>query len=146
MVVARQRPGEEPPPSSGERPPAPPTPLDPDRPTRADALRRIAAEVSGRQDLSSLFRDVIDESFTLFGVDQAGLWTFDDERSPPLRLVAERGLSADIISIIETLPRNAPTAEREALTRQIVRVIDGDLESTVPEVRAIDRQAGVRTV
>ena len=62
MVVARQPPGEEPPPSSGKRSPAPPTPLDPDRPTRADALRRIAAEVSGRQDLGSLFRDVIDES------------------------------------------------------------------------------------
>ena len=45
MVVARQRPGEEQPPSSGKRPPAPPTPIDPDRPTRADALRRIAAEV-----------------------------------------------------------------------------------------------------
>ena len=62
MVVARQPPGEEPPPSSGKRSPAPPTPLDPDRPTRADALRRIAAEVSGRPDLGSLFRDVIDES------------------------------------------------------------------------------------
>ena len=49
-----------------------------DLPTRADALRRIAAEVSGRHDLDGLFRDVIDEAFTLFGVDQAGLWTYDD--------------------------------------------------------------------
>ncbi len=62
-------------------------------PTRADALRRFAAEVSGRQDLAGLFDDVIDESFTLFGVDAAGLWTYDG--SPmPLRLAAQRGLGA----------------------------------------------------
>jgi len=43
----------------------------PEHPTRADALRRFAAEVSGRQDLAGLFEDVIDASFTLFGVDAA---------------------------------------------------------------------------
>ena len=114
MVVARQRSGEEPPPSSGKRPPAPPTPIDPDRPTRADALRRIAAEVSGRQDLGGLFRDVIDESFALFGVDQAGLWTYDDSPTP-LTLVAQRGLSEEIIAIVDTLPRDAQTAGMDAL-------------------------------
>jgi len=62
-----------------------------DLPTRTAALRRIAAEVSGRQDLDGLFRDVIDEAFTLFGVDQAGLWIYEDGPSP-LRLVAQRPL------------------------------------------------------
>ena len=145
MVVARQRPGEEPPPSSGKRPPAPPTPIDPDRPTRADALRRIAAEVSGRQDLGGLFRDVIDESFALFGVDQAGLWTYDDSPTP-LTLVAQRGLSEEIIAIVDTLPRDAQTAGMGALRERIVRVIDGDLSPTPPRLRTIYRRAGVRTI
>ena len=44
---------------------------------RADALRRIAAKVSGRRDLEGLFDDIIDEAFGLFGVDRAGLWLYD---------------------------------------------------------------------
>ena len=76
--------------SAGEEPPLAPGTHEP---TRADALRRIAAEVSGRHDLDGLFRDVIDEAFTLFGVDQAGLWLFEDGPTP-LHLVAQRGLSA----------------------------------------------------
>ena len=67
MVLAQERAGDE-----------PPRAQDASAPTRADALRRIAAEVSGRYDLDGLFRDVIDESFALFGVDQAGLWIYDD--------------------------------------------------------------------
>ena len=63
-----------------------------DRSSRADALRRFAAEVSGRHDLEALFRDVIDESFTLFGVDEAGLWMYDGSPTP-LKLAAQRGLS-----------------------------------------------------
>ena len=99
MVSARRR-----------RPASPqsPNPLT-DRPARADALRRFAAEVSGRQDLDGLFRDVIDESFTLFGVDEAGLWTYDGSATP-LKLAAQRGLSREVLEIIATLPRDAPTA------------------------------------
>ncbi len=66
MVPAGQRPDDEARTTPAASPP-------PDAPPRADALRRIAAEVSGRHDLDGLFRDVIDEAFALFGVDQAGL-------------------------------------------------------------------------
>ena len=110
MVAARQRPDKDP----------AVTPIA-DLPTRATALRRIAAEVSGRQDLDGLFRDVIDEAFTLFGVDQAGLWTYDDGPTP-LRLVAQRGLSPDILEIVATLPRDARTAGMDALRAREVRV------------------------
>ena len=85
MVPAGQRPDDEARTTPAASPP-------PDAPTRADALRRIAAEVSGRQDLAGLFEDVLDESFALFGVDRAGLWLYDD-RPPPLSLAAQRGLS-----------------------------------------------------
>jgi GAF domain-containing protein len=92
-------------PTAGEEPPPAP---GGDRPTRADALRRIAAEVSGRHDLDGLFRDVIDEAFTLFGVDRAGLWMYDDTPTP-LRVVAQRGLSlrARARAVRDATPRGA---------------------------------------
>ncbi|MEP6638444.1 MAG: diguanylate cyclase, partial [Chloroflexota bacterium] len=114
-------------------------------PTRADSLRRIAAEVSGRQDLDRLFRDVIDEAFTLFGVDQAGLWTYDDSPTP-LRLVAQRGLSGEILELVGTLSRDANTAGMLALQEREVRVLSGDLATTLPRLRTIYRRAGVRTI
>lgn len=134
MVVAHQRPSKE----RGLGPGA-------DLPTRADALRRIAAEVSGRHDLDGLFRDVIDEAFALFGVDQAGLWMYDGSPTP-LRLVAERGLSSEILEIIATLPRDARTPGLDALRERDVHVLSGDLRATLPKLRSIYRGAGIRTV
>ena len=116
-----------------------------DRSTRADALRRFAAEVSGRQDLDGLFRDVIDESFTLFGCDEAGLWTYDDSPTP-LTLAAQRGLTREVLEIIATLPRDAPTAGMEAMRAREVRIMRGDLGQTIPAVQQIYRRAGIRTI
>jgi diguanylate cyclase (GGDEF)-like protein len=134
MVVAHQRPGDEPPLATGS-----------DLPTRADALRRIAAEVSGRHDIDGLFQSVIDEAFALFGVDQAGLWQYDDSPTP-LKLVAERGLAPEVLEIVATLARDARTPGLEALREREVRVLDGDLRAAPPMLRAIYRQAGIRTV
>ena len=125
--------------------PNPPPEPAPDPSSRADALRRFAAEVSGRQDLDGLFRDVINESFTLFGVDEAGLWAYDGSATP-LKLAAQRGLSHDVLEIIATLPRDAPTAGMEAMRERTVRVMRGDLSQTMPEVQAIYRNAGIRTI
>ena len=116
-----------------------------DAPSRADALRRFAAEVSGRQDLDGLFRDVIDESFTLFGVDEAGLWTYDGSPTP-LHLAAQRGLSPEVLEIIGTLPRDAPTLGMDAMRADEVRIMRGDLQQTLPAIRRIYRRAGIRTI
>jgi diguanylate cyclase (GGDEF)-like protein len=116
-----------------------------DRSTRDDALRRFAAEVSGRQDLDGLFRDVIDESFTLFGVDEAGLWMYDGSPTP-LHLAAQRGLSLEVLEIIATLPRDARTAGMDAMRALEVRVMRGDFSRTLPEVQVIYERAGIRTI
>jgi hypothetical protein len=116
-----------------------------DRSSRNDALRRFAAEVSGRQDLDGLFRDVIDESFTLFGVDEAGLWMYDGSPTP-LTLAAQRGLSREVLEIIATLPRDAPTAGMRAMRAQEVRIMRGDLGQTLPAVQEIYWNAGIRTI
>jgi len=134
MVVEHQRPGEE-----------PHSNADAAQPTRADALRRIAAEVSGRQDLSGLFSDVIDEAFALFGVDQAGLWTYDAS-AMPLQIVAQRGLSAEILELVDKLPRDARTLGMDAMRDREVRVMGGDLGPTLPALREIYLRAGIRTI
>ena len=132
--------------SAHERPAidAKPSP-SPNDPTRADALRRFAAEVSGRQDLAGLFGDVIDESFTLFGVDAAGLWTYDGSPTP-LHLAGQRGLAREVLEIVATLPRDAPTAGMEAMREREVRVMGGDLEGALPDVRERYLAAGIRTI
>jgi diguanylate cyclase (GGDEF)-like protein len=114
--------------------------------TTADALSRIAAKVSGRRDVNGLFDDVIDEAFGLFGVDRAGLWLYDESAKHPLTLAAHRGLSAEIIDAIGTLPPDAPTTGMDALRRRRVRVLDRAMRTTTPRLRAVYRSIGVRSV
>ena len=133
--------------SRAARPPdRPHRDLDRVAPTRADALRRIAAEVSGQHDLAGIFDDVIDEAFGLFGVDRAGLWLYDPSARSPLRLGAHRGLSAEIISAIEAIPHDASTAGMAALRERRVHVLDRAMRRTSPELRHVYRSIGVRSV
>ena len=101
--------------------------------------------VSGQRDLAHLFADVIDESFSLFHVDQAGLWTYRDAEQP-LTIAAHRGLSSEILALVATLTRDATTAGMTAIREQRVQVMDGDLSSTLPELRDIYQRAGIRTI
>ena len=117
-----------------------------DAPTRAEALGRIAAKVSGRRDLRGLFDDIIDETFALFGVDRAGLWRYDAAAAQPLSLAAQRGLSPDIIEAITGLPADAPTAGMDALRTRRVRVLDRAMRSTTPQLRAVYQAIGVQSI
>ena len=63
--------------------------------------------------MAGLFEDIIDESFALFGADRAGLWLFEPDASPQLRLAAERGLSSGITDAIADLTIDSPTAGME---------------------------------
>ncbi len=122
---------------------AEPTVGSPD--SRSDALRRIAAEVSGREDVGRLFETVIDSAFTLFGVEWAGLWTHDDGPKA-LHLAAQRGLSPEMLGAIADLPRGSSTAGMTAIRERRVTVLDGDLVGTIPALRTIYQKAGIRTV
>ena len=115
-------------------------------PTRAEALGRIAAKVSGRHDLAGLFDDIIDEAFVLFGVDRAGLWLYDGSRPRPLAIAAQRGLSDEIVDTISDLPHDAPTAGMDALRTGRVRVLDRAMRATTPSLRRVYRTIGVRTI
>ena len=112
---------------------------------RNTALLRIAAVVSGQHDLERLFEDVIDESFSLFSVDQAGLWSYRDQPQP-LTIAAHRGLSSEILALVATLTREASTAGMTAIREQRVQVMDDDLSSTLPALRDIYQRAGIKTI
>ena len=115
-------------------------------PTRADALGRIAAKVSGRRALTGLFDDIIDEAFALFGVDRAGLWTYDATAERPLSLAAQRGLPQIIIDTIVSLRGDVRTAGMDALRTRRVRVLDRQMRSTTASLREVYRSIGVGSV
>ncbi len=112
---------------------------------RAAALRRIAAEVSNRQDLGHLFEEVIDAAFDLFGVDRAGLWTWIDGPTP-LHLAAQRGLSQEMLDVVASLPREANTVGMTSLRDRSVGVLTGSLRGTDPALRRMYRADGLRTM
>jgi len=116
-----------------------------DQAAQGDALRRFAAQISGRLDLDRLFHDVIDESLALFRVDQAALWLYDGSATP-LTIAAQRGLSPEIIAQVAILPRESRTAGMEAIRNGRVYVIDGDLSATTPVLREIYLRTGIRTI
>ena len=112
---------------------------------RPDVLRRIAADISSRVDLDRLFRDVIDDSFALFGTDEAGLWLYDGTEFP-LALAAQRGLSRRILDGVAALPREADTLGMRAIREARVHVLGEALDGTSPELREAYRDAAVRTI
>jgi diguanylate cyclase (GGDEF)-like protein/excisionase family DNA binding protein len=88
-----------------------------------DALRRIAAEVSGPLDLPTLFDDVIADSMTLFAVSRVGLWLYDETRPFPLTLAAHHDVPEEVMDWVELLQADAKTAGLEAIRSQSVVVL-----------------------
>jgi diguanylate cyclase (GGDEF)-like protein/excisionase family DNA binding protein len=117
----------------------------PDRAARADALRRIAAEVSGAPDLPTLFEDVLDDSVGLFGVDRAGLWLYDGT-SHPFKLATQRGLPAAIVDAVAALRNTDDAAGIRALKGRSVVVHDARSSSTAPLLQRAYEAAGIASV
>jgi diguanylate cyclase (GGDEF)-like protein len=104
----------------------------------SDALRRIAAEVSGPFDLPTLFDEVIEDSVALFSVRRVGLWLYDASRQHPLSLAARRDLSDEVVEWVSALTTGAPAAGLAAIrTRSVVVLRDALAETTTPTLRGI---------
>ena len=113
---------------------------------RGDALRRIAAEVSGRTDLDTILADVIEASTALFSADRAALWLFDRDLPQPFRLAAHRGLSP---GLREATTRTSLTDD-DALLRcvrdhQIEVMADPAKDGSSPAIRTAYLRDGIRT-
>ena len=131
------------PPRVRPKPPrAPSTPGDPGAaPTRADALRRIAAEVSGRQDLAAASSTTSStRPFALFGVDRAGLWLYDRRAHAADASRAQRGLSPRSLDAIGHLPRPTPRRPGWMPSATVASASStGRCATTTPTLRAVYR-------
>ncbi|HEY2917041.1 MAG TPA: GAF domain-containing protein [Candidatus Limnocylindrales bacterium] len=68
---------------------------------RAEALRRVAADIGSRLDLEQILAGVVAHAMVLFGGDRAAVYMFEGEGRR--RIVASRGLSAAYQSAVEHL-------------------------------------------
>jgi diguanylate cyclase (GGDEF)-like protein len=122
----------------------------PDRPravsrTGADALRRLASELSGSDALQPVLEEVLDNSERLFRSDRAGLWLWHPAREHPLELVARRDFPDAIERLVNTAKRDSNFAGLSAIRRREVLVYAPE-DPVVPErMRAEWLAAGIRT-
>ncbi len=75
------------------------------------ALRRIAAEISGSNDLQTLFDEVVTDAIGLFAADRIGLWRFDPAAPHPFESAAHRDVPAEIVDWVKTIQLD----DREAI-------------------------------
>ncbi len=115
--------------------------------TRDVALRRIAAAVSGRTDLATLFDDVIAFTIALFSVERAALWLIEDGAQHPFRLAAHRGLSPGLREAVGDLTLDSPAIGVQVTRDRELRVLQGARhQATTPELRAAYADDGIETV
>jgi excisionase family DNA binding protein len=111
------------------------------------ALRRLAADLSGTQDVARLFNDVLDDSIRLFQVDRVGLWLWEPGREHPLELAASRNVPESIVRYISGLPAGAETAGVRAILSGTLLVFRDARDAVVsPELREAYAQNGISTV
>ncbi|HJW22289.1 MAG TPA: EAL domain-containing protein [Candidatus Limnocylindrales bacterium] len=83
--------------------------------TVADALRRLAADLSRAEGVGEILDEVLDNSVELFGADRVAVWFYDQRRETPLDLGARYQLPDEIADKIATLTVHHETAGMRAL-------------------------------
>ena len=112
----------------------------------ADALRRLASEVSGQIDLETLFGDAIADAIDLFSLTRIGLWLYHAERRHPLSLAAQHGVSDEVLAWVATLTPDAPAAGLRAIrTRDVVTLADTLIDTPTDDVRDLYARNGIRS-
>lgn len=115
--------------------------------TRDVALSRIAAAVSGRTDLATLFDDVIAYTTALFSVERAALWLIEDGAQHPFRLAAHRGLSPGLREAVGNLTMDSGAIGVQVTRDRQLRVLQGaGRQATTPEMRGAYARDGIETV
>jgi len=113
----------------------------------AEALRRLASEVSGQIDLETLFADVAADAMDLFGLARIGLWLYHADRHHPLSLAAQHGLSEEVLGWVSTLGADAHSAGLTAIrTRDVVTLEDTLTDTPTDDVRDLYARNGIRSV
>ena len=114
--------------------------------TGADALRRLASELSGNEALQPVLEEVLDNSERLFHSDRAGLWLVHATREHPLELVAKRDFPASIERRVSVATGDSNLAGFEALRRQSVLVFQSDDPALTADMRALYAANGIASL
>ena len=117
------------------------------RPTGADALRRLASELSGADALQPVLEEVLDNSEGLFHADRSGLWLWHPDKEHPLELVASREFPKAIEQRVTAATQDSELAGFEALRREGVIVYrDADDPAITAEMRKLYAASGIKSV
>ena len=112
--------------------------------TRAQALRRIASEISGKLDLQTVFESVLDDAAALFRNELSGLWLTQSGPNP-LTLAAHRGLSEQMRDTVAQLTLTSGTQGLRALRERRIRVISPD-QATNRTIQQAYIADGIKTI
>ncbi|MES1239529.1 MAG: GAF domain-containing protein, partial [Chloroflexota bacterium] len=114
--------------------------------TGADALRRLASELSGSDALQPVLEEVLDNSERLFHSDRAGLWLWHDAKEHPLELVARRDFPDAIEARVRSATRDSKLAGFEAVRTGRVLVFRADDPKLTPEMRDLYAENGIASL
>ena len=113
----------------------------------AEALGRLAAEVSGQIDLETLFADVVADAMNLFSLARMGLWLYHAPRRFPFSLAAQHGLTDEVLDWVSGLRADAGSAGLQAIqTGRVVTLTDTLTDTPTEEVRDLYARNGIRSV
>ncbi len=113
----------------------------------AEALRRLASEVSGQLDLETLFEDVVADAMNLFGLARIGLWLYRADRHHPFSLAAQHGLSGEVLDWVTSLGVDAVAAGLTAIrSHEVVTLSDTLVDTPTDHARDLYARNGIRSV
>ncbi|HET7180652.1 MAG TPA: EAL domain-containing protein [Candidatus Limnocylindrales bacterium] len=114
--------------------------------TGADALRRLASELSGSDALQPVLEEVLDNSERLFHSDRAGLWLWHDLAEHPLELVARRDFPDEIERRVAAATRDSNLAGFESVRTRRVLVFNADDPTLTADMRALYAANGIASL
>ena len=113
----------------------------------AEALGRLAAEVSGQLDLETLFADVVADAMNLFSLARMGLWQYHANHRYPFSLAAQHGLTDEVLDWVTALRADATSSGLSAIkTGEVVTLTDTLVDTLDDEVRDLYARNGIRSV
>jgi diguanylate cyclase (GGDEF)-like protein/excisionase family DNA binding protein len=116
-------------------------------PASADALRRLASELSGSETLQRIFDEALANSQAVFHADRAGLWLWHPTREHPLELVARRHFPDDIAERVTRATADSKLAGFEALRREsVLTYADAADPRVTPEMREVYARNGIASL
>ena len=110
---------------------------------RAEALRRVAADIGSRLDLDQILAGLVDHALVLLGGDRASVLVYQPDGSR--RAAASRGLSAEYLNAIVTPTNRSLLATALATGEPVFSVAFRD-DPRAAEIRAAVVQEGFDTL